>query len=627
MAYGYMGKILIVDLTDQSFQIDEKDELFYRKYFGGPGIGAYYALKYIKPGIDPLSPDNVLIFSTGLLTGTPAPAIPRYTVCAKSPLTGAVGRSEAGGFWGPELKKAGFDAVIVKGKSKNPVYLKIEDGKYSIEDASHIWGKTTHECQEIIREEMGSRARVAQIGPGGENQVLYANIVNELAHFNGRNGMGAVMGSKNLKAIAVKGSNKVQCMDSDKVKEMTRWVSTNMNDHPLAYGLYRYGTSAGIAGNNAGGGLPTNNWQENTFEKASEINADKMEEILIQRKGCFSCPIRCKRVVQIKKENCIVDPVFGGPEYETLVCLGSNLGIGSMDIVAKANELCNKYTLDTISLGMTISFAMECYEKGLITKDDTDGIELTFGNEEIILKLIEDIALKRGFGGKLAMGSVRLAREIGKGADNLLLETKGQEIPAHDPRIKTGLGLQYALASHGADHWNAQHDQLFQESGSLGLKGVEPLGILEPVPASQLSPEKVRLYHYTHLLTIMYDCLGICTFGFVSRSIATLEMLFDMTRAVTGWNTSLWEMLKTGERTSSMLRVFNSREGFSRQDDTLPKRLFAPIPTGPLAGKNQISEEDFNNAISLYYQMAGLDENGKPLPGKLHELDLGWLTQ
>ncbi|MBS3969865.1 MAG: aldehyde ferredoxin oxidoreductase C-terminal domain-containing protein, partial [Clostridia bacterium] len=251
----------------------------------------------------------------------------------------------------------------------------------------------------------------------------------------------------------------------------------------------------------------------------------------------------------------------------------------------------------------------------------------TFGNEEIILKLIEDIALKRGFGGKLAMGSVRLAREIGKGADNLLLETKGQEIPAHDPRIKTGLGLQYALASHGADHWNAQHDQLFQESGSLGLKGVEPLGILEPVPASQLSPEKVRLYHYTHLLTIMYDCLGICTFGFVSRSIATLEMLFDMTRAVTGWNTSLWEMLKTGERTSSMLRVFNSREGFSRQDDTLPKRLFAPIPTGPLAGKNQISEEDFNNAISLYYQMAGLDENGKPLPGKLHELDLVWLTQ
>jgi aldehyde:ferredoxin oxidoreductase len=627
MAYGYTGKILIINLTTGNFSIDEHDEIFYRQYLGGPGIGAYYALREIKPGIDPLAPENVLIFAAGVVTGTPAPAVPRYTVCAKSPLTGGIGRSEAGGWWGPELKAAGFDAVVVKGKADHPVYLKIEDGTYELRDARHLWGKETDECQRLIREELGARYRVAQIGPGGENMVLFANIVNELAHFNGRNGLGAVMGAKNLKAIAVKGSNKVPCFDEETVKNTTRWAAANMKDHPPAYGLHKAGTPGGVTIVNAGGALPTRNWQENTFDRAAEIGSDKLEEILIQRGGCYSCPIRCKRVVKVEKEDLNVDPALGGPEYETLVCLGSNLGIGNIEIIAKANELCNKYTLDTISMGMTISFAMECFEKGLITTEDTGGLELKFGNEAILLPLIKLTAYKEGFGAKLALGSARLAGEIGQGSEQFLLQVKNQEVPAHDPRVKTGVGLQYALSSHGADHWTAQHDPFFQEAGSPGLQALEPLGIFKPVPATALSADKVRLIYYTHLMTVMYDCLGVCVFGYVARSIVPVDKLVEMARAVTGWNASTWGLLKAAERTSVMLRLFNNREGFTSRDDTLPKRLLEAVPTGPLSGKNKIDEQLFGELIKLYYQMAGWDEDGKPTAAKLYELDLDWALE
>ncbi len=627
MSYGYTGKILIVDLTKKEFSVEEHDETFYRTYWGGPAIGAYYALKDIKKGIDPLSQENVLIFATGLMTGSPAPAAPRYTVCGKSPLTGGIGRSEAGGWWGPELKMAGFDAVVIKGKSENPVYLKIENGEYFIEDATDLWGKTTDECDKILKDILGKKTKILQIGPGAENQVLFANIVNELGHFNGRNGLGAVMGSKNLKAITARGNNKVKCFDDTYPKEVMKWATEIMNDHPLAYGLHKQGTPGGITSVNAGGALPTKNWTESTFDKAEQIGADALEEILIKRKGCYICPIRCKRVVEVDKVDFKVDPNLGGPEYETLVCLGSNLGIGNIEVISKANELCNKYTLDTISLGMTISFAMECFENGLITLENTGGLDLSFGNEETLLKLIEMIALKKGFGEKLALGSVKLAKEIGKSSEQYLIQSKGQEVPAHDPRVKTGMGLQYALSSHGADHWTAQHDPLFKEKGSSGLKGIEPLGITDSIDLLSLSGDKVRWFYYTHLMTLMYDTLGLCGFGYVSRSIVSLYSLAKMVNAISGWNSSLWEMMKVGERTSLMLRIFNNREGFERKDDSLPKKFFEPISSGPLKGQNKINEKEFNDSISLYYEMAGLDTNGRPLKGKLYEIGLGWTLE
>lgn len=630
MSFGYNGKILHIDLSRREISVEEPSESLYRSYLGGPGIGMYYLLKLLKPGVDPLSPENVLVFAPGAITGSPGPGVVRLTVCAKSPLTNTAGKSEAGGFWGPELKNAGLDAVVVRGKASSPVYIWIDGDGVEIRDARHLWGKTTGEAQAAIRQELGSdKVRVAQIGPGGENLVRFANITNDLAHFNGRNGLGAVMGSKNLKAIAVRAGGKLPLHDSGKVAEITRWVAQEMKNHPLAWGLHDQGTPAGVVTVNAGGALPTNNWSSGTFPRAEDIGEGKLTStILVDRKGCYSCPIRCKRVVRVDREGLQVDPQYGGPEYETLVALGSNCGIGNLELLAKANELCNAYTLDTISTGMTISFAMDAYEHDLITPEDTGGLELRFGNEEALLPLIEMIALRKGFGNILADGSVRAARVIGKGSDRFLLHSKGQEVPMHDPRVKTGLGLQYALSGYGADHWVAQHDPLYQAAGSPGLKGLNPMGILEPIAATDLTYKKVRAFYYTSLLTMAYDCLGVCVFAAVSRSILPLDKLVDLVNAVTGWDTGLWELLKGGERVINMYRAFNAREGFTPADDAIPEKFFTPLQGGSLDGKGALDRGQFQEALGLFYRMAGWDpESGKPLSWKLEELDLAWVEE
>ena len=626
MGYGYTGKILEVNLSNGKQQIHEKGDGFYRKYLGGFGIAAYFALTEIEPRIDPLSPENVMIFAAGTLTGTTAPAVPRYTVCAKSPLTNAIGKSDAGGFWGPELKKAGYDAIIVKGKSPNPVYLKIDDDVCEIKDAADLWGQDTLAAQTKITEIEGKGHRVLQIGQAGENQVLMANIVNELGHFNGRNGLGAVMGSKKLKAIVVKGKQKVPCVDDQLAPTLTKWVAKNLEDYALAYGLYLHGTAGGVTGVNANGALPTNNWQLSHIEDAEKIGAESLEEILVQRKGCFSCPIRCKRVVEHKEEPYVIESALGGPEFETLILLGSNLGITNIKLVTKANELCNRYTIDTMSLGMTISFAMECYEKGIITKEDTGGLELTFGNESILLDLITMTAFKKGFGKELALGSYRLAEKWGKGSEKFLLHAKKQEFPAHDPRVRGGMAIQYALSSSGADHWFAQHDPFYAEKGSPGMKSVSLLGITEPVAIEDYSPRKAKVIYYTHMLNMLYDCLGVCSFGYASRSMVSIEKLVELVNAVTGWDMGMWELLKAGERSSLMLRVFNQREGFSSADDVLPERVFEPIGNGPRKGA-KLSEKKFLESRNAFYQMAGYDEEGRPTEGKLVELDLRWVFE
>ena len=622
MGYGYHGKILKIDLTYQNIEVEKKKDSFYRKYLGGPGIGAYYALKEIPKLTNPLGPDNVLIIACTVLTGAPGPAVSRFTVSAKSPLTGAFGKSESGGWWGPKFKATGYDALVIRGKAEKPSFIFIDQGKVSIKNAEDLWGKCTKEVQDILVKRLDRGIQVLQIGQGGENQVLYANIVNSLSHFSGRNGMGAVIGSKNLKAVVVRGNKKTSCFDEDSVKEITRWVVRNMKGHPLASALHEVGTSGGVTAVNAEGALPTNNWTKSVFAAADKIGSDALEEILINRKSCYSCPICCKRVVKIKNKEFSVDPDYGGPEYETLVVLGSNCSIDDIKLIAKANELCNKYTIDTISFGMTLSFAMHCYEEGLITTKETDGYQLKFGNKDILLPLIEETVKKEGFGQKLALGSKRLAREIGKESYKFLREVKGQEIPMHDPRVKSGLGLQFALSSNGADHWAAQHDPFFVEEDLLGLKAIKPLGILEPIPANDLSSEKVRFFYYTNLMNLMYDCLGACVFGVVARSILPLNKLIDLVQGVTGWDTSLWEMLKVGERTANLMRMFNVREGFSRKDDKLPGLFFENIKGGPLDGKNAMDREAFRLAIREYYQMVGWDTNGKPLKGKLDELGI-----
>ncbi|HEC93301.1 MAG TPA: aldehyde ferredoxin oxidoreductase, partial [Candidatus Atribacteria bacterium] len=407
MSYGYIGNILHLDLSSKKHWIEHPPETFYRTYWGGRALALYYMLREIKPHTDPLSPDNLLIFAPGILTGTPAPAMPRYTVCAKSPLTGAQAEAEAGGWWGSELKKAGFDALIIKGSSSTPVYLWIKDGKIEIKDATHLWGRNTGETQRIIREELADdKIRIVQIGPAGENQVLFANIVNELKHFNGRNGLGAVMGSKKLKAIAVRGTKPLKIYHQEKIKEITKQITQRIIDNPLSRDLRNLGTLGVVRPFCEAGCLPSYNWTTGYFKEGKNLTAETYNKtILKETKGCYACPIRCKRVVEVNEPDLKVDPTYGGPEYETVASLGSICGISDLKYIAKANELCNKYTMDTISTGMTIAFAMQCYEEGILTKEDTEGLELTFGNKEALLILIEKIAHREGLGDLLAEGS------------------------------------------------------------------------------------------------------------------------------------------------------------------------------------------------------------------------------
>jgi len=629
MPYGYNGKILHVNLSTLKIKIEEPDEVFYRTYLGGGGIASYYLLKNLRPGTDPLGPENVLVFASNIISGLPIAGMTRYTVAAKSPLTGAFGEAEAGGFWGPELKFSGFDAVVITGKAAKPSYLWIHDGKVELRSAEKVWGLETGPAQEKIRGEVkDKRARVALIGPAGEKLVRFACVVNELKHANGRTGMGAVMGSKNLKAIAVRGTNKLEVKDLEKFHELSNYLAQLIGQHGPNKVLRKLGTSNLVMALNTQGILPTRNFHTGIFAGAEKISGEKMTEtILKSEEGCYACAVRCKRAVEVLSGPYATTSLYGGPEYETLSSLGSLLCIEDLAAIAKGNELCNRYALDTISTGVAIGFAMECYENGILTKADTEGIEFSFGNPEAMLKGIEWIAFrKKGLGDLLADGVKSAAQKIGKGAEKYALHIKGQELPMHDPRGKTGQGLSFAVSPTGADHIEAPHDTPFAAPGPM-LGRIAPLGLLEAVPTLDFGPKKVRNYTYLQFVWSLYNSLGVCNFAAGPVWALPLNKLVEVVSAVTGWETSLWELLKVGERTVTMARVFNLREGFGRKDDTLPDRLFEPLESGPLQGK-AIDRKEFEEALTLYYEAMGWDpKDGVPTRGKLAELNLFWLDE
>lgn len=628
MAFGYCGNIIHVDLSEKKYWIENPDENFYRKYCGGRGIGLYYMLKEMKPGTKAFSPENLLIFATSVIVGSRAPMINRYTVCAKSPLTNAQGEAEAGGYWAPELKKAGFDAIIIKGISIKPVYLFIKNGKVEIRGANHLWGKDTLETQELLREECSdSKIRIAQIGPAGENLVYFANIVNELHHFNGRNGLGAVMGSKKLKAIVVRGSNDIKEHSPEKVRKITKNITMRVMKNPLSRTLREQGTVATINGASQAGWLPTRNWSDNHFEGAKKVSSEEYHKSIFDSNStCYACPIACKRLARSGNSSLKIKPELGGPEYESLAALGPLCGIDDLDYIAKANQLCNQYAVDTISMGMSIAFAMQCYEEGLLTEKDTDGIELKFGNKKAVLELIKKIVFQEGIGKLLSKGSLRASGEIGKQSRKFVHQVKGQEIPMHDPRVKTGVGLQYALSDYGADHMKAAHDSLFADEESWGLQETSGLGIIEPVEATDIGPKKVGLFKKLDLLWSLFDILGVCDFGYVPRSIGTLDELIDLVKSITGWIITWYELMKVSERSINMARIFNTREGITEKDDKLPEVFFQNFKGGILDGTGAIDKEAFQKAIVLRYEMMGWDKKtGIPLNGKLAELGLEWL--
>jgi len=638
LPHGYNGRILRVNLFKEKFDVDENDELFYRRYLGGRGIAAYYLLRELKRDVDPLGPDNLLIFASSVIGGAPIPGASRYTVAAKSALTYGYGEAEAGGFWGPELKFAGYDAVVISGRASSPLYLWIHDGKSELRDASRLWGKTTGETQDIVREELGDRLiRVAGIGPAGEKLVRFACVLNELNRANGRTGMGAVMGSKNLKAIAVRGHTRISMKDPDTVNAIAKYFAADYMNNLEGRQLHDYGTPGYVLPNQEAGMLPTRNFLESQIENAESISGERMkEEMVVRAEGCYSCPQSCKKAVAFDRPY-KVEARYGGPEYETIAALGSCCGITDLHAVAKGNELCNKYGLDTMSAGVVISFAMECYERGILTKADLDGVDMRFGNAEAMVESIERIAYRKGYGDLLAEGAMRAAKRIGKGSEKFAMHVKGMELPQHEVRGKVGCALAFAVAPQGADHLQHEHDGVFDptlagydakdKAASLYFIAQSgALGINQPVLSLDFSPKKIRLFTYLQHWWSLFNMLGLCIFAYVPVRSLKAQHVVDSTRAVTGWETSLWELMKAGERGTTMTRVFNLREGFGRKDDYVPERFYDPLPSGPLKGK-RIDKQDFENALTLYYEMMGWDsKDGVPTRGRLEELELGWLS-
>ena len=616
MPHGYLGRMLRVNLSKDKLSVECPDEIFCRRYLGGEGFVAYFLLKELKPGIDPLGLENKLIFAAGPVTGAPIAGNSRNSIGAKSPLTGGFGESEVGGYWGVELKRAGFDAVIVEGKASSPVYLWIHDGEAEIRDASHIWGLETGDAQRVIREELSDNlVRVALIGPGGENLVRYACVMVDLKDAAGRTGMGAVMGSKNLKAVAVRGSGRIKVSDKRILTELSRHLIEKVKDMRL----HEYGTGSLFEEYAASGNLPIRNFRDGEFQNAAVLSAKNVKAtVRVGMEGCYACPIRCKKIVKID-ESFTVDPAYGGPEYEALASLGSNCGVDDLKAVCKANEVCNRFSIDVISAGVSIAFAMECYENGLISDKETGGLKLKFGNAEALVRMVEMIGRREGLGDLLAEGVKRASEKIGKDSERFAMHVKGQEIPMHEPRFKKALGVGYAVSPTGADHMHNIHDTSLAP-GSQEMEVFAELGILEPIPLEKLCPGKIRALIYAVDWRVLDNCLLLCNFvpwDYIQKT--------SIVRAVTGWNTTAWELMKTGERITTMARVFNIREGFGRKDDWLPERFFNPRISGALSD-TAIDPEKFREAIDTYYKMMGWDENGVPTREKLEELDIGWVA-
>jgi aldehyde:ferredoxin oxidoreductase len=594
--FGYWNRILHVELGARTTWVEEPGDRFFRRYAGGRGLIAHYLLRQVPRGADPLGPDNVLVFAAGVLTGAAVPGTGRHSVGAKSPLTGGFGESESGGFWGAELKRAGWDGIVVHGVSAAPVYLWINDGAVELRDAAHLWGRVTGEVEEAILEELGDpRIRVAQIGPAGEHLVRFACIANDLNEVAGRTGMGAVMGSKGLKAIAVRGKIPVKVADQKALTAVAKWVSSTMEQNHRAF--HEFGTGAAMQGKSLEGGMPTLNYRLGAFEHVARVDAVAVrDQVRVQMKACYACSVRCKKVVHVEKRaeaaaeasaalyqgktrvavdpqgRYRVDPRYGGPEYESLASLGVNLGVDDLIAVCKANEMCNSLGLDTVSLGATLAWAMECFEKGLLTLDDTGGVPLVFRDGDAVVRLVEMIAHRRGVGDLLAEGSQRAAARIGRGSEAFLTTVKGMEMAMHDPRHMPVMRASYMLAPTGGDHMR-------QTGPRNGLRN------------------QVGLCHF-----LAYD------------DGQSLEIL----RAVTGWDVTPEEMVTTARRGLTLARLFNVREGFTSADDRLPRRFQDPLPKH--AG---LSEEAQRAIVREYYVEQGWDaETGVPTPETIRALEI-----
>lgn len=595
---GYVGKLLRVNLTERKTTVESLDLNEAKKFIGGRGLGTKILIDEIDPNVDALSPDNKLLFMTGPLTGTPTPTGGRYMVITKSPLTGTVASSNSGGYWGAELKFAGYDGIIIEGKATSPVYLNIVDDKVEIKDANHLWGKVVSETTTILEREHGEKVRVATIGPAGENLSKIAAVMNDRGRAAGRSGVGAVMGSKNLKAIVVKGSGNVKIANEAKLKEVFANCMKKIKEHGVTgQGLPSYGTAVLVNIINENGVFPTNNFQYASFDKAEDISGETLAAKYLKKKDpCFRCPIACGRY-------CEVDDVKGaGPEYETIWAFGSDCGVSNLADIIKANYWCNEIGVDTISAGATIAAAMELYEKGYIKAEELEGKpELKFGNSDAIIAWTKEMASTKGLGAKLAQGSYRLCEMYG--APEISMTVKKQELPAYDPRGIQGHGIEYATSNRGGCHVRGY------------MISPEILGSPEKLDRFSLEDKPTWAKTFQDI-TAAIDSIGLCLFTSFALGADDYAELYN---AVCGTNLTGADFLKSGERIWNLEKIFNLKAGIDPSQDTLPKRLLEePIPDGPSKGwVHKLSE-----LLPEYYKVRGWDEKGIPTPEKLKELGL-----
>jgi aldehyde:ferredoxin oxidoreductase len=647
MLYGYAGKVLHADLSAGTLDVEEPPEEFYRNYVGGSAMGLYYLLKDTPAGADPFGPENTLTLALSAVTGAPIAGQSRCTAVAKSPLTGGVGDSQAGGFWPAELKFAGFDAIVIRGQSPKPVYLWINKGAYELRDAEHLWGMTTKEVDAALAEELGDdRIQVAQVGPAGENLVRFAAIMNMANRAHGRTGLGAVMGSKRLKAIVVRGGKKrLNMADPEGLRALMQASLPPIREDPDITGLAMYGTLDILESQDAVGGLPTRNYTSGTMKgRAPTIGGDALfngwlrgaaegTQAKTGRDTCYSCAVRCKRVVEAEWQEKALDPLSGGPEYETASVFGSYCDIDDLGAIAYANQLCNQYGVDTISAGATMAFAIECFEKGLIDASDTGGIVLGWGKAPEMVAMLEATLHREGFGDVLAEGSARAAEHIGKGASDLVVTAKSQELPAHMPHVKRSLGLIYAVNPFGADHQSSEHDPSYEPetidaSPDKYGRRMRNIGLTEPQDPTVLNREKVRFALRTQYAYSALDTLDICQFVFgPAWQPVGMEELAEVYTAVTGWRVTVDDLMVIGARRLNLLRAFNAREGITREQDTLPKRLFDEPLEGGLTDGVALDREELAAALDMYYDQAGWDPaTGNPPRDRLEALDVGWVA-
>ena len=603
MLGGYIGKILRVDLTERRISTEKLDAEIAKKFIGGKGLGAKILYDSLKLGTDPLSPENILIFASGPLTATLAPTSARWAVVTKSPLTNIFLDCQVGGYFGAAMKLAGFDCIIMEGKADSPVYLWVHDGNAEILNAGDLWGKGCFETENTLKKRLGESAHVASIGPAGENLVRYACISVDKYRQAGRGGAGAVMGSKNLKAVAVRSASyKIEYADPEGFREAAKKALKVIRENSFIPLRRKYGTPIWVAPVNKAALLPTRNFRTGVFEKAENISGETMRDKIVVKDGtCYNCIIQCWKYTHVESGKYKVDEL-AGPEYESIALLGSDCGVGSIEAVAHASMLCDDLGLDTISTGNSIAFAMECYERGLLTADDTDGLELKFGNADAEIEMVKKIAYRKGLGNLLAEGVRRASKKIGDGSERFAMHVKGLEIPGYDPRGAFGMALAYATSDRGACHQRAWTVR------------AEIEGKLEPRFSTK---GRARFVKETQDERAMCFSLVLCDF-------APLEVkhFVELLNKATGFNFTVEDYLKTGERIWNLTRLFNVREGITRKDDTLPPRFMEePLPEGATKGQ-VVTKEMLDEMLDEYYALRGWDKNGVPTEEKLKELGL-----